>query len=151
MQYMPAGLVCIGVAYADDWHMRMSSLCRCAAYGYAVHILFSHFSTADPKNTSSGSAGALPALSGQKTQDVAVFSADDDAICCVPPLPRDRLLTTIEGRFAYFLTLVHFRKVDIRKKIGSDRNGHPVIKWHGCMAACYLKGDYSICEFHCEK
>ncbi len=36
----------------DDWHMRMSALCRCAEYGYAVHILlFSHFSTADPKNT----------------------------------------------------------------------------------------------------
>nr|QTX14931.1 hypothetical protein [Klebsiella pneumoniae] len=29
--------------------MRMSALCRCAEYGYAVHILFSHFSTADPK------------------------------------------------------------------------------------------------------
>jgi hypothetical protein len=25
-----------------------------------------------------------------ETQDVAVFLADDDAICCVPPLPRDR-------------------------------------------------------------
>nr|ASF89216.1 hypothetical protein pPUTH1_0092 [Klebsiella pneumoniae] len=54
MQYMPARLVCIGVAYADDWHMRMSALCRCAEYGYAVHILFSHFSTADPKNTTAG-------------------------------------------------------------------------------------------------
>lgn len=75
MQYMPPGLVCIGVTYADDWHMHMSALCRCAAYGYAVHILFSHFSTADPKNTSSGSAGALPALSGQETQYAAVLLA----------------------------------------------------------------------------
>ncbi|HBX5232662.1 TPA: hypothetical protein MH390_28120 [Klebsiella pneumoniae] len=48
---MHAGLACIGVTYAVDWHMRMSAICRCAAYGYAVHILFSHFSTADPKNT----------------------------------------------------------------------------------------------------
>ena len=75
MQYMPARLVCIGVAYADDWHMRMSALCRCAAYGYAVHILLSHFSTADPKTPSSGSAGALPALSGQETQYAAVLLA----------------------------------------------------------------------------
>ncbi|MGH6308435.1 hypothetical protein [Klebsiella pneumoniae] len=124
---MPARLVCIGVAYADDWHMRMSALCRCAEYGYAVHILFSHFSTADPKNTSSGSAGTAPARSGPATQDVAVFPAEDDAICCVPPLPRDRPLTTGKRRFAYSLTVVHFRKVVIRKKIGSAGNGHPVI------------------------
>ncbi len=32
----------------------VSALCRCAEYGYAVHILFSHFSTADPKNTTAG-------------------------------------------------------------------------------------------------
>ena len=75
VQYMPAGWVCIGVTYADDWHMRMSALCRCAAYGYAVHILLSHFSTADPKTPSSGSAGALPALSGQETQYAAVLLA----------------------------------------------------------------------------
>ncbi|MGD1586317.1 hypothetical protein [Klebsiella pneumoniae] len=124
---MPPGWVCIGVTYADDWHMHMSALCRCAAYGYAVHILFSHFSTADPKNTSSGSAGTAPARSGPATQDVAVFPAEDDAICCVPPLPRDRPLTTGKRRFAYSLTVVHFRKVVIRKKIGSAGNGHPVI------------------------
>lgn len=70
MQYMPPGLVCIGVTYADDWHMHMSALCRCAAYGYAVHILFSHFSTADPKNTSPGSARTALALSGTETQYV---------------------------------------------------------------------------------
>ncbi|UNC63198.1 hypothetical protein CAY71_26050 (plasmid) [Klebsiella pneumoniae] len=124
---MPPGLVCIGVTYADDWHMHMSALCRCAAYGYAVHILFSHFSTADPKNTSSGSLRTPPAHSGPATQDVAVFPAKDDAICCVPPLPRDRPLTTGKRRFAYSLTVVHFRKVVIRKKIGSAGNGHPVI------------------------
>ncbi|ENZ7830151.1 hypothetical protein ACK1NP_005252 [Klebsiella pneumoniae] len=124
---MPPGLVCIGVTYADDWHMHMSALCRCAAYGYAVHILFSHFSTADPKKGSSGSAGTAPARSGPATQDVAVFPAEDDAICCVPPLPRDRPLTTGKRRFAYSLTVVHFRKVVIRKKIGSAGNGHPVI------------------------
>ncbi|HBZ3397864.1 TPA: hypothetical protein MG647_24295 [Klebsiella pneumoniae] len=124
---MPPGLVCIGVTYADDWHMHMSALCRCAAYGYAVHILFSHFSTADPKNTSSGSASAPTARSGPETQDVAVLSAAYDAICCVPPLPRDRPLSTLKGRCGYSLTVVHFRKVVICRKIGSAGNGHPVI------------------------
>ncbi|MGJ8249232.1 hypothetical protein ACSGEY_25400, partial [Klebsiella pneumoniae] len=37
--------------------------------------------------------------------------AEDDAICCVPPLPRDRPLTTGKRRFAYSLTVVHFRKL----------------------------------------
>ncbi|HIE3795726.1 TPA: hypothetical protein ACXL4G_006482, partial [Klebsiella michiganensis] len=47
----------------------------------------------------------------QKTQDVAVFPAGRDAICCVPPLPRDRPLTTGKGRCGYSLRVVHFRKV----------------------------------------
>ena len=70
----------------------------------------SHFS-GDPKTLSSGSAFRPPARSGPATQDVAVFSAGCDAICCVPPLPRDRPLTTGKRRFAYSLTVVHFRKV----------------------------------------
>ncbi|PLI29011.1 hypothetical protein B6J44_11125 [Klebsiella pneumoniae] len=81
----------------------------------------------DPKKVSSGSAFRPPARSGPAIQDVAVFPADNDAICCVPPLPRDRPLTTLKGRFAYSLTVVHFRKVVIRIKIGSAGNGHPVI------------------------
>lgn len=95
VQYMPAGWVCIGVTYADGKHMRMSALCRCVAYGYAAHILFSHFFTADPKTPSSGSAFRPPARSGPVTQDVALFTADSDTICCVPPLPRDRPLSTL--------------------------------------------------------
>ncbi|HGU5460664.1 TPA: hypothetical protein ACM9YU_005356, partial [Klebsiella pneumoniae] len=58
-----------------------------------------------------GSSFASPALSAEKTQDVAVLSAAFDAICCVPPLPRDLPLTTGKPRFAYSLTVVHFRKL----------------------------------------
>lgn len=81
----------------------------------------------DPKIISSGSAFRPPARSGPATQDVAVFPADDNAICCVPPLPRDRPLTTLKGRCGYSMCVVRFRKVVIRRKIGSAGNGHPVI------------------------
>ncbi len=84
-------------------------------------------STADPKTHCSGSLRTPPARSGPATQDVAVFPADSDPICCVPPLPRNRPLTTGKRRFAYSLTVVHFRKLRKARKVGSAGNGHPVI------------------------
>ncbi|MCY0160530.1 hypothetical protein LB473_28295, partial [Klebsiella pneumoniae] len=81
----------------------------------------------DPKKGSSGSDSAPPARSGPETQDVAVFPAVSDHICCAPPLPRDRPLTTGKRRFAYSLTVVHFRKLRKARKVGSGRNGRPVI------------------------
>lgn len=83
--------------------------------------------TSDPISGGSGSASAPPVRSGPATQYVAVFPAEEDAICCVPPLPRDRPLTTVKRRFAYSLTVVHFRKLRYTGKVGSGRNGRPVI------------------------
>lgn len=91
-----------------------------------IPVSFSSFCR-DPKKSSPGSAFRPPARCGTMTQHVAVLPADNDAICCVPPLPRDRPLTTLKGRCGYSLTVVHFRKVVTRKKIGSAGNGHPVI------------------------
>lgn len=84
-------------------------------------------SSGDPKKGSSGSSLRPTARSGPATQDVAVLSAEVDAICCVSPLPRDRPLTIGKRRFAYSLTVVHFRKLRKARKVGSDRNGSPVI------------------------
>ncbi|HGO4345656.1 TPA: hypothetical protein MCB63_004145, partial [Klebsiella pneumoniae] len=64
---------------------------------------------------------------GPLTQYVAVLSAAGYAICCVNPLPRDRPLTTLKGRYGYSLTVVHFRKRLYYGKVGSNRNGRPVI------------------------
>lgn len=91
-----------------------------------IPALLSSFCS-DPKKGSSGSSFPSPGLSGPLTQDVAVYSAADDAICCVIPLPRDRPLTPIKGRCGYSVRMVHFRKVVIRQKVGSSRNGHSVI------------------------
>ncbi|WP_181945722.1 hypothetical protein [Klebsiella pneumoniae] len=127
VQYMQMQSICIVIAYADGKYMRMPHLCRCPAYGYVEPMLYSLFSRSDPKKGSSGSSFPSPGLSGPLTQDVAVYSAADDAICCVIPLPRDRPLTPIKGRCGYSLTVVYFRKLGIAIKVGSGRNGHPVI------------------------
>ncbi|HBX7508921.1 TPA: hypothetical protein MIC02_26700, partial [Klebsiella pneumoniae] len=81
----------------------------------------------DPKKGCSGSLRTPPARSGPVPQDVAVLSAENSAICCVPPLPRDRPLTTGKRRFAYSLTVVHFRKRWNNIKVGSGQSGRPVI------------------------
>ncbi|HAI7639024.1 TPA: hypothetical protein HJ285_004701 [Escherichia coli] len=127
VQYMQMQSICIVIAYADGKYMRMPHLCRCPAYGYVEPMLYSLFSRSDPKKGSYGSAFRPPARCGPATQDVAVFSAGCDAICCVLPLPRDRPLTTIKGRYGYSVCVVHFRKLRNNIKVGSGQSGRQVI------------------------
>nr|QGW60092.1 hypothetical protein HPPIBGPI_00312 [Escherichia coli] len=110
--------ICVCHTYADARHMDMLNLCCILSFPGQIRI----------RSEKRLFRICFPASGAQRpnTQDVAVFSDGDDAICCVPPLPRDRPLTTGKRRFAYSLTVVHFRKVVIRKKIGSAGNGHPV-------------------------
>nr|WP_254888697.1 hypothetical protein [Salmonella enterica] len=109
------------------WDMRMSYLCRCKAYGYVRHMWFSFFSSEDPKKGSPGSAGIDPVLHTPSTQDVASLSSAVATRCCVMNLPCDPARRGRKDRFAYSLTVVHFRKVVNRQKIGSPENSRPVI------------------------
>ncbi len=116
----------------DEYHIQYDFV-RVIQSSYPLSV----FRRADPKRCCSGSSLDAPARSGPRTQDVALLSAADDAICCVNPLPRDRPLTTGKGRCGYSLTVVHFRKVVNKQKIGSAGNGHPVIYQRVYMSAYY--------------
>lgn len=119
--------------------MQMSGIWICWAYTQSLH-----FSHQIRKDAELDLLSTSPAHSGQETQDVAVFSAGDDAICCAPPLLRDPARRDRKQRFAYSLTVVHFRKVSDTQKTGSPENRHPVIYPRGYMAAYYLVGDFCI-------
>ena len=54
-------------------------------------------------------------------------SAAFSSIYSVYSLPRDCPLTTGKGRCGYSVCVIHFRKLRNSVKIGSDRNGPPVI------------------------
>lgn len=92
----------------------------------------------DPKKGNSGSAHTATARCGTLTQYVAVHSAADDAICCVTALPRDPARSTGKHRYDYSSCVVHFRKTVNKKKIGSCKNGRPVIY------LCYINFDYYL-------
>ncbi|KAB1495512.1 hypothetical protein FZH95_17720 [Cronobacter sakazakii] len=65
----------------------------------------------------------------------ATQSAAFSSICCVLSSHRDRPLTTGKGRCGYSLTVVHFRKVVISRKVGSAGNRPPVIYYRSYMAS----------------
>ena len=96
--------------------MQMIGICICLHYADARHmdmLCISCFLIFPPQIRKLPVPDLLQPRqrSGQATQYVAVFSAESDAICCVPPLPRDRPLTTLKGRFAYSLAVIHYRKL----------------------------------------
>ncbi|AKZ86803.1 hypothetical protein SS42_21000 [Enterobacter hormaechei subsp. xiangfangensis] len=73
VQYRQMFGICIYRAYADGEYMRMPYLCRCQAYGYALHILSFHFSRSDPKKGSSGSRRFSALICETKIKNVLHF------------------------------------------------------------------------------
>ncbi|HFO5929136.1 TPA: hypothetical protein ACHKBA_005204, partial [Escherichia coli] len=60
-------------------------------------------------------------------QHVVLHSAAHDTIYCVISLTCDASRRGGKQRYDYFPSVVHFRKVVIFRKVGSDGNGSPVI------------------------
>jgi hypothetical protein len=98
----------------------------------------------DPKKARPGSAGNAPGRCGAKTQHIAPSPAASHTRCCVIPLPRDPPHEPRTGRYDYFVAVVHFRKVSKSAKVGSHRNGHPVISWRGYIPAYYQVRDFYV-------
>lgn len=67
-----------------------------------------------------------PALNSVTTT-CATLSAELSSIYCVNPSLSDQAHRGEKGRFVYSLTVVHFRKVLLCRKVGSPGNGRPVI------------------------
>jgi hypothetical protein len=73
----------------------------------------------DPKKARPGSPEHAPARGGAETQHLVLQSDAYHTRCCVFALPRDPARRGRKGRFAYFVCVVHFRKVSYRAKVGS--------------------------------
>ncbi|HFM0522283.1 TPA: hypothetical protein ACG597_004801, partial [Escherichia coli] len=82
---------------------------------------------ADPVSGGYGSSSPPTQRHLPSAQHVVPDSAADDTICCVISLTSDASRRGGKQRYDYFLSVVHFRKVVIFKKVGSDGNGSPVI------------------------
>jgi hypothetical protein len=126
VQYMQMQSICIVIAYADGKYMRMPHLCRCPAYGYVEPMLYSLFSRSDPKKLVPDLPQASGALRRRNTRCSHCCQLLFLLYVVFTPFP----VTRRGGRycrFAYFVCVVHFRKLLNTQKIGSHRNGHPVI------------------------
>lgn len=93
----------------------------------ACNALIPLIFSADPKNGSSGSSSPPTQRHLLSAQHVVSHSAAHDTICCVISLTCDAPRRGGKQRYDYFLSVVHFRKVVIFRKVGSDGNGSPVI------------------------
>ncbi|EBD3901272.1 hypothetical protein CKP64_15835 [Salmonella enterica] len=69
----------------------------------------------------------LTGVQQRRNTRCATLSDALSSICCVIPLPRDRPRTTGKGRCGYSATVVHFRKLRYKRKVGSGRNSEKVI------------------------
>ncbi|EJZ1645136.1 hypothetical protein OFH34_005139 [Escherichia coli] len=95
----------------------------------------------DPKKVSSGSSSPSAQRYIPSAQHVVPHTVAHGTICCVISLTCDASRRGGKQRYDDFLSVVHFRKVVIFRKVGSDGNGSPVIKRRGYMDACYHGDD----------
>ncbi|HFR7760094.1 TPA: hypothetical protein ACHXXN_003283, partial [Shigella sonnei] len=95
----------------------------CFLLSYHLRLFF----RADPVSGGSGSSSPPTQRHLLSAQHVVSHSAAYDTICCVISLTCDAPRRGGKQRYDDFLSVVHFRKVVIFRKVGSDGNGSPVI------------------------
>ena len=82
---------------------------------------------ADPVSGGYGSSSPPTQRLLLPAQHVVPDSAANDTICCVISLTCDAPRRGGKQQYDLFLSVVHFRKVVIFRKVGSDENSSPVI------------------------
>ena len=93
----------------------------------AERAVVSFSSSADPISGGYGSSSPPTQHLLLPAQHVVPDSAADDTICCVTSLTCDASRRGGKQRYDDFFSVIHFRKVVIFRKVGSDGNGSPVI------------------------
>ncbi|EBQ9797529.1 hypothetical protein DOR57_23240 [Salmonella enterica subsp. salamae] len=70
---------------------------------------------------------------------MSLLRQDDTPYIVSLHIPQGRLLHAGKECFAYFLTVLNFRKVVNRQKIGSPENSRPVILFRFYKPGCNLR------------
>lgn len=87
----------------------------------------SSYFSGDPKTPSYGSSSPSAQRYIPSAQHVVPHTVAHGTICCVVSLDCDAPRRGGKQRYDDFLSVVHFRKVVNRQKIGSPENSRPVI------------------------
>lgn len=127
--------ICVCHKYADVRHMDMFSLCNFLSFPAKIRFLVVPDLLQPPARHPPGNTACC------------VVNASLATGYCVRTLPCDPARRGRKDRFAYSLTVVHFRKVVNRQKIGSHENSHPVIRFRFYKLGC----NYFLLKSHYEK
>lgn len=119
-------LILLNKSQITAFHAIISSSQQFVSFCDSPAIIFI-FPSSDPKIVRVGSPRTAPARCDPVTQDVAAQPSAVATRCCVMNIPCDPTRRGRKDRFAYSLTVVHFRKIANRQKIGSHENRYPVI------------------------
>lgn len=121
--------ICVCHTYADAQHMDMVNISSFIYFSGQIRKKVVPDLHSIHRHTAAPAGHILWSLS---------LSRRCDTPCIVlRPHTGTRPLHTGKRRFAYSVCVVHFRKIVIRQKVGSHRNGHPVIYRRVYMTAYY--------------
>ena len=111
--------ICVCHTYADVRHMDMFNLCYILSFPGQIRKKIVP-DLPEPHRRAAAAAGHI-------LWSLSLFRRGDTPYVVFYPVPEDQVLHTEKRRFAYFPAVVHFRQLRNSVKIGSHRNGHPLI------------------------